>query len=148
MRVIACCVRNNDPPPVRTVRASAEAAQFVQSQRPQRAAMHAREIVADDQGQVERLCDRFDPADQIDAWPDDGEIEPVGRADIAVNHGAVVQRDHHLERLAAQRFMLDRAPPAKIRQPRPEVQFGRGSAQPSRAMTPPGWRRKLVRAPG
>jgi len=52
-----------------------EAAQFVQSQRLQRAAMRPREFVADDQGQVERLCDRFDPADQIDAWPDDGEIE-------------------------------------------------------------------------
>ena len=78
-----------------------EAAQFMQSQRSQRAAMRAREFVADDQGQVERLCDRFDPADQIDAWPDNGEIEPVGRADIAVKHGAVVQRNHHLERLAA-----------------------------------------------
>jgi hypothetical protein len=80
----------------------------MKSQRSQRAAMSAREIVADDQGQVERLCDRFDPADQIDAWPDDGEIEPVGRADIAVNQGTVVQRDHHLEQLAAQGFMLDR----------------------------------------
>jgi hypothetical protein len=39
----------------------------MKSQRSQRAAMRAREIVADDQGQVERLCDRFDPADQIDA---------------------------------------------------------------------------------
>jgi len=76
----------------------AEAAQFVQSQRPQRAAMHAREIVADDQGQVERLCDRFDPADQIDAWPDDGEIEPVGRADISIDYGADVKRYDDFER--------------------------------------------------
>jgi hypothetical protein len=38
----------------------------------------------------------------------DGEIEPVGRADIAVNHGALAQRDHHLGQLAARGFMLDR----------------------------------------
>ena len=69
-----------------------EAAQFMWSQRSQCTAIRAREIVADDQGQVEGLCDRFDPADQINARPDDGEIEPVGRADIAVNHGAIVER--------------------------------------------------------
>src|ERR1700751_5980902 len=84
-----------------------EAAQFMQSQRSQRAAIRAREIIADDQWKVERLCDRFDPADQIDAGPDDGKTEPVGCADIAVNYSTVVQRDHYLEQLAAERFMLD-----------------------------------------
>jgi hypothetical protein len=46
-----------------------EAAQFMRSQRSQRAAIRAREIVADDQGQVERLCDRFDPLTRLTLGP-------------------------------------------------------------------------------
>ena len=85
-----------------------EAAQPVQPERPQRSAVDTGEIVADDQRQIERLRHRFDAADQIDAGSDDGEVEPVRRADVAVDHRAVVERDHHPERVVARGFAVDR----------------------------------------
>ena len=41
---------------------------------------------------VERPAQPFQPADQIDGGADRGEVEPVGRADIAPEHLAEMQR--------------------------------------------------------
>ena len=42
---------------------------------------------------VELAAQPLDAAGQVDVGPDHGEIEPVARADIAVGHRAVMQRD-------------------------------------------------------
>ena len=33
----------------------------------------------------------FEPADEVDCWPDRGEVQPVGGADIAPQHFAEMQ---------------------------------------------------------
>ena len=71
------------------------------AERMQRLAVGTREIVADDDRQVQRLGHRFDPADQIDGGADHGEIKPVGGADIAVDRRADVKRYDDLERRLA-----------------------------------------------
>src|SRR5580704_11155135 len=75
-----------------------EPAKLVTAERLQRAAVGAREIVADDDRLVQRFGYRLDPADEIDGRADHGEIEPVGGADIAVDGRADVKGDDDLER--------------------------------------------------
>jgi hypothetical protein len=80
-----------------------EAAQLMQPERLQRSAIGVGEIVAHDQRQMERLGDGFDAVDQIDRGPDHREVEVVGGADVAVDDGAIVERDDDFER----RFVRD-----------------------------------------
>ena len=47
----------------------------------------------DEDGLAERTAEALQAADQIDGGTDRGEIEPVGRADIAPQHLAEMQRD-------------------------------------------------------
>src|SRR5579862_6776267 len=75
-----------------------EAAKLVAAERLKRPAIGAGEIVADDDRLVQRLGDRFDPADEIDGGTDHGEIQPVGGADIAVDRRADMKGDDDLER--------------------------------------------------
>ena len=74
-----------------------QAAQLVPAERGQAAAIGVGEIVADHQWQIERFGDALDPANQIDRRADDGEIEPVGGADIAIDCGADVKRYDDLD---------------------------------------------------
>ena len=70
-----------------------EPAQIERAQTRQVVVESAREIVGHDQGQVARLGDGLDPADQIDRRPDHREIDAIYRADIAIGHFAKLQRD-------------------------------------------------------
>ena len=58
------------------------------AERTQRLAISTREIVTDDDRQVQRLGHTFDPAYEIDSGADHGEIEPIDSADIAIDCGA------------------------------------------------------------
>ena len=68
------------------------------AERPQRFAVSTREIVTDDDRQVQRLGHIFDPANEINGGTDHGEIEPVRGADVAVDCGTDVKRHDDLER--------------------------------------------------
>ena len=71
---------------------------MVQADRNQPIAERLREVAADEDRPIERFRHSLDPADQIDRWPDDGEVEPIGRADIAITDRADVQRHDDFER--------------------------------------------------
>ena len=76
------------------------------AERPKRPAVRAREIVAEHDRQVERLGNHLDTADQIDRGPDDGEVEPVGCTDVAIDRRADMQRHDDVQRRLAQRSKL------------------------------------------
>ena len=51
------------------------------------------ELGGDEHRAAQRLAQRLDARDLVDRGADDGEIEPVGRADIAVEHLAEMERE-------------------------------------------------------
>src|SRR3984893_393245 len=63
---------------------------MVQADRNQPIAERLREVAADEDRPIERFRHSLDPADQIDRWPDDGEVEPIGRADCAITARAEI----------------------------------------------------------
>ena len=83
-----------------------EAAELVTAERAQRAAVSAREFVADHDRQVESFGNCLDAADQIDRGSDDGEIETVGGADISIDRRTGMQRDDDVQWRLAHRGKL------------------------------------------
>jgi hypothetical protein len=55
------------------------------SQRTQWPAVRAGEFVADHDGQIQRLSDRLNPADEVDRRTHDSEVEAIGGPDVAVD---------------------------------------------------------------
>src|SRR5437764_1452058 len=81
-----------------------EAAQFVMPDLPDRQVETLSKGLRHDQIAVELAAEMLDPAGHVHIGADDGEIEPVAGTDIAVGHGAVMQREPGLEQRGAGRL--------------------------------------------
>ena len=81
---------------------------MVYAERAQLFPRYAREVVADNEVQIERFCHRFNAAQQIDGGPDNSEIKSVRRTDIAVDDSAEVERDDHVQRRLTGESMIQR----------------------------------------
>src|SRR5690348_4739578 len=64
-----------------------ESPELMKPERQQRCRVRPREIVANYDRQVQYLPDGLDAADQVDSRADDGEVESVDGADIAIDRG-------------------------------------------------------------
>lgn len=84
---------------------------MLQAERDHAVAERPREVAADEDRPIESFRHTLDPADQIDRRPDDSEVEPISRADIAVIDRTDVQRHDDFERwLVGHRRLVGQTP--------------------------------------